>query len=105
MALILARKIRQYRSVVSILQQIIIQKEEAPIGFSRPQSEALLAEKEQSQKNDDELQQIFQQDRRCWYPSSVIIKPQLRRKDPPPPYRVYSWWALLSPSVQATSTS
>jgi hypothetical protein len=92
MALILARKIRQYRSIVSILQQTIIQK--VSLGFRARNRSA--THRRSISKNDDELQHIFQPDRRCWYPSSVIIKPQLEKKRiRHHPYRVYSWWAVL----------
>jgi hypothetical protein len=69
MALILARKIRQYRSIVSILQQQSSKK--IPSG-SRPQSKRYCRRASKTMIP----QHIFQQDRRCWYPSSVIIKPQ-----------------------------
>ena len=92
MALILARKIRQYRSIVSILQQS--SKKKFPSG-SRPQSKRYYRRRV---IKDDEVQHIFQQDRRCWYPSSVIIKPQKETRHHP-----YVIRGGLP--VQATSTS
>lgn len=95
MALILARKIRQYRSIVSILQQ---SSKEIPLGFA-PAIEALLSKKSHQGRGSA-----------THFPTgpallvSFIRHHKATKEDSPPPV-CCSWWAPSAGNIDIVKKS